>query len=82
MKPYYNDDSGIEKTIRKVFLVVFFLTFFLTTARIYATVQGNLKYEVVPERILISCRDHKTPSLRLLNPSSGPVVIVDCEREK
>ena len=74
--------KSLNKVMKKTTLIVFFLTFLLTTARIYATVQGNLKYEVVPERIIVSCRDHKTPSLRLLNPSSGPVVIVDCEREK
>jgi len=57
------------------------ILFFIATVAYTATV-GNLKYEVVPERIVISCVDHKAPSMRLLNPVSGPVLVVDCEREK
>ena len=53
----------------------------LATVTAAATVD-NLKYDVAEQRIVISCLDHKPPTVHVLNPASGAVVVVDCEREK
>ena len=47
-----------------------------------AATVNNLKYDIAEQRIVISCVDHKPPTVHVLNPASGAVVVVDCEREK
>lgn len=56
--------------------------FLLFAALACASTVRNLKYDVAQERIVISCRDHQPPAVRVLNPNNGPIVVVDCEREK
>jgi len=63
--------------IKRIIALVLF-----TAACAYAAVQENLKYEVSQQRIVVTCLDHKAPTVHVLNPASGPYVIVDCEREK
>ena len=43
---------------------------------------SNMKLDPAEDRVTISCVDHKPPQVRLLNPVSGTIVVVDCEREK
>ncbi len=47
-----------------------------------ATTVDNLKYDIAEQRIVVSCLDHRAPTVHVLNPASGPIVVIDCEREK
>lgn len=64
---------------KRIALMTFLL---LVAVCAYATVTGNLKYELGPERVVVSCLDHKAPTVHVINPVSGPIVVVSCEREK
>ncbi len=48
----------------------------------YAITVSNIHYEPSNERITVSCVDHKSPQVHVLNPASGTIVVVDCERQR
>ena len=68
--------KNITRTVCLLFLAL------ILTIKLYAAVNGNIRYEPANERITVSCLDHKSPQVRVLNPVSGTIVVVDCEREK
>lgn len=63
------------------FLIVLVILAVCASLMFGATV-NNLKVDRVDgsERITLSCIDHRPPQVHVLNPASGAVVVVDCER--
>ena len=48
-----------------------------------ATTTGNMKYEVLDERIVVSCVDGKNPIIRTaLRPTGGYYAVIVCEKTK
>lgn len=61
-------------------LVTMIILLVLFVIAAYAEVKGNMKYEVIGERISVTCVDHSTPVVRIVaRPTGGIWVVVVCE---
>jgi hypothetical protein len=70
--------------VKRKIILIFLLTALLVCCKVVpASTLGNLKYDVVESRMVVSCIDGKSPRVRVINrPTGGYIAIVDCDKER
>ena len=69
-----------SEKVRLGILVVILIAMFVIVSSLYAERKGNIVYEVVEDRIVVSCADGRNPILRTApRPRGGYYAVVVCE---
>jgi len=72
----------LRNAIIRVVVFTLFYALFILAGCLFASVLGNVKYEVTEDRVVVSCIDGSSPTIRTMPRPNGKgyIAVVVCEK--